>query len=62
VVLVPTHAGAGAEGVGDLRLGPQRTERQHERPGHVHRAIRIGESKVCSGVSENRPVAVSNST
>ena len=33
VVLVPAHPGAGAERLGDLRLGLQRAEGEHERPG-----------------------------
>ena len=43
VVLVPAHAGAGAERVSDLRFGSQRAQREHERPGQVQRPVRVGQ-------------------
>ena len=43
VLLVPADAGAGAERLGDPRLGLQRAERQHERAGHVDGAVRVGQ-------------------
>jgi hypothetical protein len=43
VVLVPAHAGAGPERLGDPWLGPQRAERQHERARRVHAAVRVGQ-------------------
>ena len=41
VMFVPAAA-AGAESLGDPRLGLERTERQDERAGRVHRAVRFG--------------------
>ncbi len=43
VVLVPAQPGAGAEPLGDLRLGLQRAQRQHERARRVDRAVRVGQ-------------------
>ena len=43
VLLVPAQAGAGAERLGDPRLGPQRAEGQHERAGRVDAAVRVGQ-------------------
>ena len=43
VVLVPAHPGAGAERLGDARLGLQRAEREHERAGNIHGAVRVGQ-------------------
>ena len=43
VVLVPAHAGAGPERVGDLRLGPQRAQREQERTRQVQRSVRVGQ-------------------
>ena len=43
VVLVPAHPGTAAERLGDARLGLQRAEREHERPGNIHGAVRVGQ-------------------
>ena len=43
VVLVPAHPAAGAERLGNPRLGLQHAEREHERPGNVHAAVRVRE-------------------
>ena len=43
VVLVPAHPGAGPERVGDLRLGPQRAQREQERARQVQRPVRVGQ-------------------
>jgi hypothetical protein len=42
-VLVPAQAGAGTESLGDLRLGPQRAESQHECAGGVDAAVGVGQ-------------------
>ena len=63
VVLVPAHAGAGPERVGNLRLGPQRTQREQERARQVQRSIPGSASaNACSSVSENCPAAGSQLT
>ena len=44
VVLVPAHAGAGPERLGDPRLGLQRAQRQHERARQRSSvAVRVGQ-------------------
>ena len=43
VLLVPAHAGAGAERLLDPRLGPQRAERELERAGQEDRPVRVGQ-------------------
>ena len=40
---MPAHAGAGPERVGDLRLGPQRAQREQERARQVQRPVRVGQ-------------------
>ena len=41
VVLVPAEAGTGAEGLGDLRLGLQRTQGEHESARQVRRSVGV---------------------
>jgi hypothetical protein len=43
VMFVPAHPGAGAERVGDARLGLEGAEREHERAGGVDAAVRVGQ-------------------
>jgi hypothetical protein len=43
VLLVPADPGAGAEGLGDTRLGPEAGQGELERAGQVHRAGRVGQ-------------------
>jgi len=40
---MPTHAGAGAEGVGDARNRRERAQGKLERPGQISRAVFIGQ-------------------
>lgn len=42
-MFMPTHAGAGAEGVGDARNRRERAQGKLERPGQISRAVFIGQ-------------------
>ena len=42
-MLVPAHAGAGAERLGDALLGLESAQREHERARDVDTAVRVGQ-------------------